>query len=698
MNYIVFDLEWNQSPGGKKDEVETLPFEIIEIGAVKLNEKKQIVDHFHRLICPQVYQKLHHHIQRMLMRPIQEFQKGDPFPKAVADFLAWCGEDGVFCTWGSMDLTELQRNMKYFHIPLSFPRPLLYYDVQKLFAIACEDPKSRRTLAYAVDFLSIRNEGAFHGALSDAYYTADVLQHLETALIRNYYSIDCFVPPQNQKEEIYAVFGDYSKYISRIFPTKEKAMADREVTSTRCYLCGKPAKKKIRWFCSNNKQYFCQCFCEHHGYLKGKIHIKNDDDGHVFAIKILKLVSPEDARKIKEKQEELRKKRKLRRNHKKRRNNMAAIFDTKKRDSQGTIVSPVQPEDFDLDRYADYEASLLEGNKQFWEKESGLQVYRRVRADGVFYDKCRDYKESLALQLGALEKSLEFKADIANFLEPWYGIGYIAGCFGTDYDWPAGQAPSVQPPFQTAEEILKGDFKPIHETPIGKHILEMEEYFLDKTRGKLPISFCDIQAPLNMLSYLLPITNLFMEVYDDPDNLKKAAMLSADLLIEFLKKQEALLGDCLARPGHGFASSRAFKGAGMSDDNSIMIQAEDYQDLFQEADEKIGAAFGGCVYHSCGNWEAKIPMVKEFQGLTCVDGAFSAETDPDPNDPAVFGQAFAGSGIIVNTRAVGNLETSYESFEKMWKPRQKMIAVTYCEDPAEQAKLYDLLHQLAGDQ
>ena len=41
MNYIVFDLEWNQSPGGKRWSNSQLPFEIIEIGAVKLNEKKK---------------------------------------------------------------------------------------------------------------------------------------------------------------------------------------------------------------------------------------------------------------------------------------------------------------------------------------------------------------------------------------------------------------------------------------------------------------------------------------------------------------------------------------------------------------------------------------------------------------------------------------------------------------------------------
>ena len=34
-NYIVFDLEWNQSIEGKEHSIEHFPFEIIEIGAVK---------------------------------------------------------------------------------------------------------------------------------------------------------------------------------------------------------------------------------------------------------------------------------------------------------------------------------------------------------------------------------------------------------------------------------------------------------------------------------------------------------------------------------------------------------------------------------------------------------------------------------------------------------------------------------------
>ena len=82
MNYIVFDLEWNQSPGGKRWSNSRLPFEIIEIGAIKLNEEKEIVDSFQRLIKPQVYNWIHDSIIRICRmelfshRPSRNFWNG----------------------------------------------------------------------------------------------------------------------------------------------------------------------------------------------------------------------------------------------------------------------------------------------------------------------------------------------------------------------------------------------------------------------------------------------------------------------------------------------------------------------------------------------------------------------------------------------------------------------------------------------
>ena len=68
MEYIVLDLEWNQSNTGKEDAVEKLPFEIIEIGAIKLNKERVMVSEFNELIKPQVYHEMHKITSKSIFR------------------------------------------------------------------------------------------------------------------------------------------------------------------------------------------------------------------------------------------------------------------------------------------------------------------------------------------------------------------------------------------------------------------------------------------------------------------------------------------------------------------------------------------------------------------------------------------------------------------------------------------------------
>lgn len=314
MNYIVLDLEWNQCPYGKDREVKDIPFEIIEIGAIKLNSDKEQIGEFSRLIKPNVYRELHFHTQNMLSLTMKELRKGDNFSKVMEDFLKWCGTDYIFCTWGSTDLTELQRNMKYYRMEPLADGPFKYYDIQKIFTMVFEeDKKVCRSLEYAVDHLKILKANIFHRAKEDALYTVRVMQHMRFSDMERYYSIDTYQRPKNRKSEVYALFENYSKYISREFSSKEEAMADREVSSSRCYLCGKNARKKIRWFTGNGKMYLCQAYCQHHGFMRGKIKMKKTDTGRFFVVKTLKLVSEEEAGLVKMKQEEVRRKRREKR-------------------------------------------------------------------------------------------------------------------------------------------------------------------------------------------------------------------------------------------------------------------------------------------------------------------------------------------------------------------------------------------------
>ena len=312
MNYIVLDLEWNQCASGKEHEISSLPFEIIEIGAVKMNESHHFVSEFREIVRPQVYPVLHHKTREIVALHSSDFKKARTFSEVAADFLAWCGNDPVFCTWGPADLTEFQRNLAYYKLHSPFPFPLIYYDIQKIFSIVYEDRKSRRSLEYAVDFLHIKKKIPFHSALSDAIYTGHVLEHLTEEQITANSSVDYYHTPDNRRQEIYLSYSTYLKFVSKPFESKVQLMKDRIVTSTACYKCRKTAQKKIRWFAAGGRNYFCLAYCEKHGCLKGKIRIRQREDGRYYAIKTLKLISPEEAYEIKEKKEILKLKRRLR--------------------------------------------------------------------------------------------------------------------------------------------------------------------------------------------------------------------------------------------------------------------------------------------------------------------------------------------------------------------------------------------------
>ncbi len=320
MNYVVMDLEWNQSTNGQ-DEAPGLPFEIIEIGAIKLNQKGVMVSEFNRLVKPAVYHEMHQITSRLIHLQMQELQRGDPFPEVMDSFLEWCGEqEYLFCTWGSSDLTELQRNMRHYNMTPLSEGPLAFLDVQKLFSLAFEDGKSRRSLETAVDFLKMEKDIPFHRAFGDAYYTAKLLTHIlcEKPEVLDKISFDVFRPPVSREREVKVQFDHYFKYISREFADKAEALADREVMSSKCYLCHRNLKKKLKWFTLNGKHYYCAAYCEKHGYFKNKIRLRRSEAGKVFVVKTTRPITPEEMQALKARSEHAREMHRRRnRNHKK---------------------------------------------------------------------------------------------------------------------------------------------------------------------------------------------------------------------------------------------------------------------------------------------------------------------------------------------------------------------------------------------
>lgn len=316
MNYIILDLEWNQSAKGKRYENQALPFEIIQIGAVKVNEDGKIQGTFDCVVRPNVYRKLHSAVKEVVALSEKELKAGVPFSEAFMQLMQFCENDYVFCTWGAQDLWQLQQNMQFYQIENAFPKVMKYYDVQKLFSIVFEDGKLRRTVEHAVDVLGLEKDLMFHSAVNDARYVARIFPHLlENKEAMERVSVDYYKPPLNKKEEVCLRFKTYSKYVYRVFPSKEEAMEDKGVTSIKCPICRTSLRRKVMWFSGNSKKYYCVAKCPFHGFVRGKIQMKKyvNDPGMVFPIKIVKPISEEDVDKICEMKKQVVEKRRLKR-------------------------------------------------------------------------------------------------------------------------------------------------------------------------------------------------------------------------------------------------------------------------------------------------------------------------------------------------------------------------------------------------
>ncbi len=310
INYITLDLEWNQAERWRTNR--NIPFEIIEIGAVKLDQNWNMIDRFSMLVRPNIYPHLFNKVTEIVNITEKELmQKGKPFPKVIKQFWDWCGEDFILCTWGSMDITELLRNISYYRLKNPLQHPVYYCDIQKIYSIQYDDGKSRSSLEMISDQMQIEGDLQFHRAFSDAYYTAQIMKHLDRKLVDTYLSLDYFHIPADSSEEVYMTFDDYSKYVSRPFHNKNEAFADSKVSSCVCYLCGTNVKKSIPWFSYYGRCYYSAGICPNHGWIRSKIRLKKAGSSQqVYVIKTTKIVTESDIHTIEAKREEVREKRK----------------------------------------------------------------------------------------------------------------------------------------------------------------------------------------------------------------------------------------------------------------------------------------------------------------------------------------------------------------------------------------------------
>lgn len=131
-SYIVLDLEWNQplNPDSAIREPFFFDSEIIEIGALRLDERFRETGSFKTFIRPRFYPHMNGDVVRLTKMRAQDLENAPEFPRAYADFAQWCGEDCCLCTWGPDDIPVLMDNLLMHGMDAEMP---CCYDLQRIF-------------------------------------------------------------------------------------------------------------------------------------------------------------------------------------------------------------------------------------------------------------------------------------------------------------------------------------------------------------------------------------------------------------------------------------------------------------------------------------------------------------------------------------------------------------------------------------
>lgn len=263
MNYIIIDLEWNQPLSYQsrtfREVGDRLIFEMIQIGAVKLDEQMNFVDSISVPIQPTHYVKIHPRIRRMTGLGADILDNAPRFAEAIDRFVTWCGEDYTLLTWGCDDVSVLQQNLDFFDVHPELPTMC---DIQRMFSDV-HKLKDRMGLKPAMDMLHIEPEEGrdFHNALHDAYYTGLVFATLpDPSAVLNY--------TQQPKKLIHADHEAQKKLKgAERFDTLAEALASETATAIKCPSCGKRAAFEGQYVPQSADKYIGLAKCAAHGMI-----------------------------------------------------------------------------------------------------------------------------------------------------------------------------------------------------------------------------------------------------------------------------------------------------------------------------------------------------------------------------------------------------------------------------------------------
>ena len=278
MNYIVLDMEWNQPWPGSPSSKKVLPVqirgEIIQIGAVRVTEDQQVADEFQVLIKPKYYRHLNRRVSKLTgIKEAQLKEDGVPFPTAMQQFKAWCGEDIIFLTWGFDDIAILRENLQLFGLETDWTDR--WYNAQMMFNAQTDGSNAQKALKTAMEIFQIEATRPAHDALGDAYHTALICARLD--LKRGVEEYQQALKSHENGFHGAQLPGCIARKVSHDYADKHAALTAMSGEENICPVCG-GQMEGTRWFSQPGHRYMDLATCPKDGKFLIRVRLSEQPD------------------------------------------------------------------------------------------------------------------------------------------------------------------------------------------------------------------------------------------------------------------------------------------------------------------------------------------------------------------------------------------------------------------------------------
>ena len=286
------DMEWNQAMSANSSVYNHLPIhlrgEIIQIGAVKLNDDWTPGEEFQIDVKPVFFRKMHYKVKKLTGIDSERLADAPGFREAFAQFRAFCGEECTFLTWGYDDKGIMEQNIIVHDEDWDWISG--WINLQVIFNMQTEGDNNQKSLAAAMEHFGIEQTRVAHDALGDAYNTALVcsrldmengLQGYSTALHHLSTKAAKAKEPGENEGPAPLEHLSFSGYLNR-----NAVFADENITEIKCPHCGAVMESQ-RWVNQGDRRYMTIASCPEHGNFLARVKLRFTEDEVWAANRIL---------------------------------------------------------------------------------------------------------------------------------------------------------------------------------------------------------------------------------------------------------------------------------------------------------------------------------------------------------------------------------------------------------------------------